>query len=63
MLKCSKDPDKCDDFEMAAEDLVENSLTDKAKKKIRSGFGNLGKAKMQGSVAAAVSKGRSVKRE
>ena len=63
MLKCSKDPDKCDGFEMTAEDLVENSLTDEAKKKVRSGFGSLGKSKMRGLVAAAVSKGRSVKRE
>ena len=60
MLKCAKDSDECDAFEEAAEELVENSLTKKAKKMVKSRFGNLGKSKSRGSVAAAVSKGRSV---
>lgn len=61
MLICAKNPDKCDAFEEAAVNLVENALTKKAKKMIKSGFGKLGDAKMAGSVAAAVSNGKSIK--
>jgi len=58
MLGCAKDSGKCDSFEKAAEDLLENSVTDKAKAKVRSAFGNLGKSKSKGSISAAVSKGK-----
>jgi len=61
MLTCAKKPDKCDAFEEAAVNLVENALTKKAKKMVKSGFGKLGDAKMAGSVAAAVSNGKSIK--
>merc|ERR1712087_613148 len=61
MLRCAKNPDKCDAFEEAAVNLVENAVTKKAKKMIKSGFDDLGDAKMAGPVAAAVSNGKSIK--
>lgn len=61
MLACAKDATNCDAFEASAVDLVENSLTDEAKAKVKSGFGNFGKSKSKGSISAAVSKGKSVR--
>ena len=60
MLKCAKNANACNAFEKAAEDLVENALTDDAKAKIKKGFGNFGKPNKAGSISAAVSKGKSV---
>ena len=60
MLKCAKNAKQCAPFEKAAEALLENSLTDDAKAKVKQGFGNFGKPNKPGSISAAVSKGKSV---
>jgi len=60
MLKCAKNAKTCNQFEKAAMDLVENSLTNEAKEKVNAGFANFGKADKPGSISAAVSKGKSV---
>ena len=60
MLKCAKNAKQCAPFKKAAEDLMENALTDDAKAKVKQGFGNFGKPTKPGSISAAVSKGKSV---
>jgi len=60
MLKCAKNAKQCAPFEKAAEALLENTLTDDAKAKVKQGFGNFGKPNKPGSISAAVSKGKSV---
>jgi hypothetical protein len=60
MLKCARDSRTCNAFEKAAEDLVENALTEDAKTKIYTVFDNFGKPNMPGSIAAVVSKGQSL---
>ena len=40
--------------------MVEHTLTDEAKTKVKAAFGNLGKFNKPGSIAATVSKGKSV---
>jgi len=61
MLVCVKDPEKCDAFERAAGDLLDNTVTKKAKANVHHCFLNLGNPWKPGSIAAAVSKGRSVR--
>ena len=60
MLKCARKPNQCAAFEKAAEDLMENSLTDDAKAKIKQGLGNFGKPNDPGSISDAVTKGKNV---
>lgn len=62
MLKCAKNSKQCAQFERAAEDLLENALTDDAKGKVKQGFSNFGKPNKPGSISATVSNGKSVRR-
>lgn len=42
MLRCAKDPSDCDELEVAASDLVENSLSVEANKRAKRAFPRLG---------------------
>ena len=61
MLTCIKDSSDCDEFEMAAQELIDNALTDDTKAKVMSTFSNLGVSTQSGSIAAVMSRGESVR--
>lgn len=61
MLRCARDQFSCDDFEMTAKDLLKNSMTRQARKKVKARLTNLGRADKRDSISAVVSRGRSVR--
>jgi hypothetical protein len=60
LLTCTKDSMSCDAFELASLELVEMSMTDESRMKVRAAFPNFGQLNMPGSIAASVTQGASV---
>jgi hypothetical protein len=61
LLTCTKDPTSCDAFEMASLELVEMSMTEESRMKVRAAFPHFGQLNMPGSIASSVTNGASVK--
>ena len=63
MLKCMKDHEDCQEFEVASQVFIERALAEPARKKAYEAFGNIGQHRELGSASATVSAGGSVRRK